>query len=98
MKKIFLSFIVFAIAVAAHAQKAIVNDPNAEQRALSGSFNGIKISGGIDLYLSQYETESIAVSASEQKYKDGIKTIIENNTLNIYYEGDKKWGGNKKLK
>ena len=98
MKKIFLSFIMFAIAVAAYAQKAIVNDPNAEQRTLNGSFNAIKISGGIDLYLSQYETESIAVSASEQKYKDGIKTVIENNTLMIYYDGNRSWNGNKKMK
>ncbi len=98
MKKIFLSFIVFAVAIAAHAQKAIVNDANAEQRMLSGSFNAIKISGGIDLYLSQYETESIAVSAAEQKYMDGIKTVIENNTLLIYYDGNRSWNGNKKMK
>lgn len=98
MKKILLSFIVFAMAIIAYAQKAIVNDPNAEQRTLTGSFNAIKISGGIDLYLSQYESESIAVSASEQKYKDGIKTVIENNTLMIYYDGNRSSNGNKKMK
>ncbi|MBC7424588.1 MAG: DUF2807 domain-containing protein [Ferruginibacter sp.] len=98
MKKIFLSFIGFAVAIAAYAQKAIVNDANAAQRMLSGSFNAIKISGGIDLYLSQYETESIAVSAAEQKYTDGIKTVIENNTLMIYYDGNRSWNGNKKMK
>ena len=98
MKKVLLSIIVLASFFIAAAQKAFVDDPNAEQRTLSGSFNSIKISGGINLYLSQYETESIAVSASEQKYKDGIKTVVENNVLKIYYEGDKKWGGNKKMK
>jgi hypothetical protein len=99
MKAIFLSIVLLIASFFTMAQKAIVNDANAEQRTLNGSFNAIKISGGIDLYLSQYETESIAVSASEEKYKEGIKTVVENNTLKIYYDGDRNWGGgNKKLK
>ena len=99
MKKIILSTIIICTSFFTYAQKAIVNDANAEQRSISGSFNSIRISGGIDLYLSQYETESIAVSASEEKYKDGIKTIVENQTLKIFYEGDRSWGGsNKKMK
>jgi hypothetical protein len=100
MKKIILSLTVMAFAIFAQAQnKAFVNDANAEQRTLNGSFNSIKVSGGIDLYLSQFDTESIAVSASEDKYKERIKTVIENNTLKIYYEGDRLWNsGNKKLK
>ena len=99
MKKILISMLVLASFCSAKAQKAFVNDPNAEQRTLNGSFNAIKLSGGIDLYLSQFDTESIAVSASEDKYKQNIKTVVENNTLKIYYDGDKMWsGGNKKLK
>lgn len=100
MKKIILSITVMAFTLLSQAQnKAFVSDANAEQRTLSGSFNAIKVSGGIDLYLSQFDTESIAVSASEDKYKEHIKTVVENNTLKIYYEGDKMWnGGNKKLK
>jgi hypothetical protein len=99
MKKIILLLVVMAFAYFARAQKALVNDANAEQRTLSGSFNSIKVSGGIDLYLSQFDTESIAVSASEDKYKEHIKTVIENNTLRIYYDGDRLWSsGNKKLK
>lgn len=99
MKKIILSLVMMAGSLAGMAQKALVNDPNAEQRTVNGSFNAIKVSGGIDLYLSQFETESIAVSASEDKYKEHIKTVVENNTLKIYYDGDKLWNsGNKKLK
>jgi hypothetical protein len=99
MKKILLSVMVLGASYFAVAQKAFVNDPNAEQRKLNGSFNAIKISGGIDLYLSQFDTESIAVSASEEKYKQHIITVVENNTLKIYYDGDKMWSsGNKKLK
>ena len=99
MKKFFLSVAVLLFASLAFAQKTMITDANAEQRTLSGSFNAIKISGGIDLYLSQYETESIAVSASEDQYRDKIKTVIENGTLRIYYDGDKIWStGSKKLK
>jgi hypothetical protein len=99
MKKFFLSVAVLLFASLAFAQQTMIADANAEQRTLSGSFNAIKISGGIDLYLSQYETESIAVSASEDQFRDRIKTVIENGTLRIYYDGDKFWNtGNKKLK
>jgi|KBSMisStaDraftv2_1062788.scaffolds.fasta_scaffold09296_3 hypothetical protein len=100
MKKFFLSLaIMLSACFCAFAQKTIVADENAEQRSLTGSFNAIKVSGGIDLYLSQYETESIAVSASEEQYRERIKTVIENGTLKIYYDGDKLWNtGKKKLK
>lgn len=98
MKKIYLSILFFAIAFYAIAQKTILNDANAESRTLSGSFNAIKVSNGIDLYISQYQTESLAVSASEQKFRDHIKTIIQNKTLLIYYDGDNKWGTSKKMK
>lgn len=87
------------IFLGATAQKKIIDDPNAEVRSLSGSFGNIEISGGIDLFLSQYETESVAVSASSDQYRQNIKTVIENNTLKIYYDGGKHWNtGNKKLK
>ena len=99
MKKFLVSLAAMLSIAIAWSQKTLVNDANAEQRILTGSFNAIKVSGGIDLYLSQYETESIAVSASEEKYRENIKTVIENGTLKIYYDGDKllHWG-NKKLK
>ena len=99
MKKYFLLFILALSAVITNAQKTIVADANAETRLLSGSFNAIKVSGGIDIYLSQFESESLAVSASEDNYKRNIKTIVENGTLNIYYDSDGGWSkGNKKLK
>ena len=100
MKKIFLSVLVVAAAFAAVAQKEIVNDPNAEERIISGSFNSIKISGGIDLFLSQSDNEAVAVSAAENKFKDAIKTEVINGRLKIYYDGDKGWNSikNKKLK
>ncbi len=96
MKKFILYLLMFISANTLFAQPEIVVDPNATARALPGSFNAIKISGGIDLYLSQSAEAAIAVSAAEERFKDGIKTTVENNMLHIYYEGDKKWNSQKK--
>ena len=99
MKKVLFIIMALLTYSVSNAQKTIVNDPNAEVRSLHESFHAIKISGGIDLYLSQYETESIAVSASEDKYKNDIKAVVENGVLRIYYDGNN-WaiGKNKKMK
>ncbi len=99
MRKIFL-FLFSCIALSASAQKEMIVDPNASVRTISGSFNAIKISGGIDLYLSQSDNEAVAVSASEEKFKEYIKTVVENGTLRIYYDDDRRnWSTrNKKLK
>ena len=96
MKKIIASLVIACYALTAAAQKEIINDPNAELREINGTFNNIKISGGIDLFLTQSDEEAIAVSASENKFKEGIKTIIENHTLRIFYLGIKGWNNDKK--
>ncbi len=87
--KNFLSFLFLLFAVAAFGQKQFVVDPDAVIRPFSGSFNSIKVSSGIRVYVSQGDEEAIAVSASEEKYRKGIKTEIENNELHIYYSGDR---------
>ena len=81
------------------SQEIIINDKNAEVRNV-GAFNSIKVSGSIDVYLSQGTSDAVAVSASEEKYRDKIKTEVTNGTLKIYFDGDKlSWNiGNKKLK
>ncbi len=71
------------VSAAASAQKTI-NDANAEKRNVSG-YHAIEVSGGIDLYLSQGD-ESVAVSASETKYRDRIKTEVKDGVLKIWYE------------
>ncbi len=91
MKKIFLMLVVLCFTVATRAQNEIVVDPNASERTVSGNFDAIKVSGGIDLYISQSDNKAVAVSASSENYKAAIKTIIENGTLKIFYEGEKGW-------
>jgi hypothetical protein len=103
MKKLFSVLFFAFIASAVPAQKT-VNDANAEKRNVSG-YHAIEVSGGIDLYLSQGD-ESVAISASETKFRDRIKTEVKDGVLKIYFERnnnnsnvhvDIEWG-NRKLK
>ena len=98
MKKIIASILVSGIALAGFAQKTY-NDANAEKRTVS-SFHAIEISNGIDLYLSQ-GNEAVAVSATETKYRDRIKTEVSDGILKIWYENNSNINfdlGNRKLK
>jgi hypothetical protein len=97
MKKV-LSLLLLAASFSATMAQKTINDPNAEKRNVSG-YSGISVSGGIDLYLSQ-GNESVAVSASETKYRDHIKTEVKNGVLTIWYDNKNgnNNGGNKKLK
>ena len=65
------------------AQKTIY-DANAVLREGKG-YNAIEVSDGIDLFIS-YGDEAIAVSASEVKYRDKIKTVVDNGVLKIFYD------------
>jgi len=91
MKQVLLLLVTIFAVLMLKAQNEIVVDPNASIRELSGQFDAIKVSNGIDLYLSQSDNIAVAVSAVSDIYKEGIKTVIENGTLRIFYEGDKGW-------
>ena len=98
MKYFYLSlFIIFSSA--AFSQETVINDANAQVRSVT-AFSGIKVSGGIDVYLSQDAGYSLAVSASEDKYRDNIRTEVKNGILFIWYDNDHggKNNGNKKLR
>lgn len=100
MKKLLLLLVSAAFVMSVQAQKTI-NDPNAEVRNVSG-FHAIRVSSAIDLYLSQSGSEAVAVSASEEKYRNQIKTEVENGVLKIWFDNGGNWklwnSGNKKLK
>lgn len=83
MKNLFL-FFTFLYSVASTAQnKTYINDKNVVARNVKG-FHAIKVSDGIDLYLS-YGNEAAAVSAHEEKYRDRIKTDVRDGVLHISY-------------
>ena len=69
------------------SQETVINDANAAVRNVT-AFSSIKVSGDIDVYLSQGEDYSLAVSASEEKYRDNIKTEVKNGVLVISYKND----------
>jgi hypothetical protein len=101
MKKIVSLLLFVGFAIVALAQKT-VQDANAEVRHVSG-FHGVQISNGIDLYITQGTTEGVAVSASDTKYRDNIKTVVEDGILKIYYDAGLgvhiNWGwGDRKMK
>ncbi|RFM28883.1 head GIN domain-containing protein [Deminuibacter soli] len=78
----------------------VVYDANAEVRKV-GDFNGVEVSGGISLYLSQGNQQAVAVSASEEKYISRIKTEVRGGVLKIFIEPGawNSWNwGNKKIK
>ena len=81
--KYFLALL-FTVFGATSFGQTIINDKNAEVRNV-GEFSGIKVSGGIDVYLSQSDEYALAVSASTQKMKDDIETKIVDGILVISY-------------
>jgi hypothetical protein len=98
MKKLFL--VVFAfVSITAFAQQKTVADANAQKRTINGSFTAIAVSDGVDLYLTQGSEESVAVSASEEKYMERFKTEVVDGTLKIYYDYKGiNWAPNEKRK
>src|SRR5215204_4161115 len=87
---LFTSLLVFS-------QKTVY-DVNAILRNEVKGFQAIKISDGIDLFISHGD-EAVAVSASETKYRDKIKTVVEKGILKIFYD-DKglSWNTKRNLK
>lgn len=101
MKKLLFLFISL-ISLGAFAQETqVINDANAVRRYINGSFTGVSVSSGIDLYLTQADEDALAVSATEQKYLDHLVTEVVNGTLKIYFDSkgmNWKWGYKAKLK
>jgi hypothetical protein len=81
------------------AQNTVINDPNAVVRTVRG-FHAVSVSNGINLYLSQGETEAVAVSAQDTAYRDRIRTEVVDGVLRISFDHDgwRSWGGSKKLR
>ena len=97
-RKYFTTLLVFFVVLNAQAQKQFVVDPDAVMREILGNFTSVKVSSGIHVFLSRAENEILAVSASEDIYREGIKTEIIDAVLHIFYEGDKiRYGNNFKM-
>jgi hypothetical protein len=79
-------------------EKNIVYDANVEVRQVQ-NFNGLEVSGAIDVYISQGNEEAVAVSGGDAEAIDRIKTEVKNGVLHIYFDGKginwKSWNNNK---
>jgi hypothetical protein len=99
MKMLIFFILGISLVGSAFGQNSVINDPNAEVRNVR-NFHAIAVSNAIDLYLSQSDSEAVAVSAKEIKYRDRIQTKVEDGVLKIMLdkEGWMWSGGNRKLK
>ncbi|MEZ5029428.1 MAG: DUF2807 domain-containing protein, partial [Ferruginibacter sp.] len=88
MRNLSLIFCFIFLQVTVTAQKKFVVDADAILRTVNEKYDAIKVSGGIDLYLSQADDMAVAVSASTKAVRNNIKTSVENGLLHIYYDGD----------
>lgn len=71
------------------AQEKLVSDPNAVVRQVGG-FEGVSVSGAIELYVSQGETK-VAVSAADKALTDDIITEVKGGILYIRFKSRKSW-------
>jgi Putative auto-transporter adhesin, head GIN domain len=87
MKKLLVALsLILGLSVAAQEKVA-------EQRVVKESFNGVKVSDGIELILTQADDLSVNASASQQKYLDEVKTEVVSGILVISVK-QKKWINN----
>jgi len=99
MKKVLFALLAF-VALNATAQTKVVTDPNARPRTISGEFTGVSVATGIELFLTQGDEISLAVSMNDEKYNEGFRTEVENGVLKIWYDNKNKinWDKGRKLK
>jgi hypothetical protein len=99
MQKIF-AVLLFVIAGFSISAQNVVHDANAQIRKVD-PFTKIRVSSAISLYLSQGNTQGVAVSSEDESVTSKIITEVKNGVLKIYVENGA-WNGwnwsNKHLK
>lgn len=88
IRLLFTAGAVFSI-MAVSAQDRQINDPNAQVRNVE-SFEGVSVSGAIELYVSQ-GPQKVVVSASDKEYLDDIVTEVKGGVLHIRFKSQKSW-------
>jgi hypothetical protein len=100
MKRGLLVFILFATTLASAQKNTVIHDDHVQLRKL-GAFTAIKVSSAIDLYLTQANTDQVAVSAKDDESRDKIITEVVGGTLIIKMADQdiwmswKRWGDTK---
>jgi len=97
MKRSLLLMLVFATSLLSAQKTAIIHDDHAQLRRVT-EFTAIKVSSAIDLYLTQSNSNEVAVSAKDVESRDKIITEVSGGTLIIRMSDQdgwwswKKWG------
>ncbi|MCY7349559.1 MAG: DUF2807 domain-containing protein [Cytophagaceae bacterium] len=86
MKKTALSLLFLASAFTAFSQDW------KKDRAVSG-FSGVQVNGGIDLYLTQGNSEKLTLDVNGFEEEE-VKVEVKNGTLKIYVDRKGSWGMN----
>lgn len=96
MKNTLLALLLI-MSVSAIAQKhsSVIYDDNAQKRNVP-SFNAIRVSSAIDVYLTQANSNEVAVSANSEEVRDHIITEVEGGTLIIRMADNQSWWNWKK--
>ncbi|HSN61872.1 MAG TPA: DUF2807 domain-containing protein, partial [Ferruginibacter sp.] len=82
-----LAFLMLLGSFTVNAQQTkVYNDPNAKPRTISGSFTKISVSSGIELFLTQGNETSLAISVSDDKYEPRFRTEVVDGVLKLYYD------------
>lgn len=71
-------------------------DVTSENRMISEEFDAIKVSRGLDVYITQSDNESITVEADDNLH-DIIMIEVENNVLKIYADENISYSKSKKV-
>jgi len=102
MKRLMIVLVLFSCFFMAAAQhvKNVVHDSNAEIRQV-GSFNGVTVSGAVNVYISQGSENAVAIS-TEGGENAKIKTEVRDGILRISPESGTwsfwNWGNERKIK
>ncbi len=92
MQKIILTVCIALVLTTLHTSaQNVVYDANAQVRKV-GHFTKIHVSSAITLYLSQGNSDAVAVSAGEDRYTNRIRTEVIDGVLKIYVENGV-WNG-----
>src|SRR5690606_7140756 len=67
-----------------------------KERTINGDFDEIKVSNGLDVYLTQDTNEGIRIQADENLH-DIIMTSVENNILSIYTKENINYAASRKV-
>ena len=91
MKNLLLALMLFAgYTVEAQQKIGLIYDDNVQKRKVT-SFTAIKVSNAIDLYITQSNSNEVAISASSIEFRDQIITEVVGGTLIIRMGENDSW-------